>query len=88
LEEGVHPGSIVLLLKAFIFDVSCRDNITSWHRPKLKEFKSDGGKKYVTFTMDFGKFMRCGFYDWKLVRLTKSGKLQSVAKIMNMEDLN
>ena len=88
LEEGTHPGSIVLLLKTFILDSQCKDNITSWHRPKLKEYRSDGQKKYVVFTMDFGKFMRCGFYDWKLVRMTKNGKLQSVAKIMNMDDID
>ena len=27
---------------------------------------------------------RCGFYDWKLIRLTSSGKLNSVKKIMNL----
>lgn len=37
--------------------------------------------------MDFGRFRRCGIYDWKLVRLTHTGKLVSVYKIMNMDNL-
>jgi len=36
--------------------------------------------------MDFGRFRRCGIYDWKLLRLTSAGKLNSVYKIMNHDN--
>ena len=41
----------------------------------------------MAFKMDFGRFKRCGFYDWKLIRMTNSGKLQSIQKIMNLDEL-
>lgn len=40
----------------------------------------------MTFTMNFGQFKRCGFYDWKLVKMTGSGKLQSIQKIINLDN--
>jgi hypothetical protein len=44
-DEILNPDSIVLMLNAFIFDVSCKNSIISWHRPKLNVLKSDGVMK-------------------------------------------
>jgi hypothetical protein len=33
--------------------------------------------------LDLGKFTRCGFYDWKLVRLEKSG-IKSIYKVADI----
>jgi hypothetical protein len=38
--------------------------------------------------MDFGRFVRAGYHDWKLVRLTESGKLRSIYKIMELDNVN
>ena len=38
-------------------------------------------------SMDLGKFKKCGYYDWKLVRMEKSGKIKGLYKVSNMEDL-
>ncbi|CAK79065.1 unnamed protein product (macronuclear) [Paramecium tetraurelia] len=86
--DSSYPlSSIVILLKSYIFDSGCKQNIVSWHKPKLSEYSNQGDKKYMAFKMDFGRFKRCGFYDWKLIRMTTSGKLQSLQKIMNLDEL-
>lgn len=41
----------------------------------------------MVVSLDFGKFKKCGFYDWKLVKMEKSGKIKGIYKISNMEDL-
>jgi hypothetical protein len=50
--------------------------VISWHIPsvnefdkfKVKEFKQHDNidKKYVSVSLNLGKFLKCGFYDWKL----------------------
>lgn len=37
--------------------------------------------------MDLGEFTRCGFYDWKLVKLLKSGRMKSLYKMYNLDEL-
>lgn len=32
----------------------------------------------ITIDMNFGKFWKCGFYDWRLMELSESGKLTTV----------
>lgn len=34
--------------------------------------------------MDLGKFTRCGYFDWRLVRMLKDGTIQTVFKIENI----
>jgi len=38
-------------------------------------------------SLDLGKFKKCGYYDWKLVRMEKSGKIKGLYKVSNMDDL-
>lgn len=37
-------------------------------------------------SLDLGKFKKCGYYDWKLVRMEKSGKIKGLYKISNIDD--
>ena len=41
----------------------------------------------MIISMDLGKFKKCGYYDWKLVRMEKSGKIKGLYKISNMDEL-
>ena len=54
------------------------------HKPKVKEYRKVNERRFVSIHMDFGNFKRCGFYDWKLVRLELDGSIDSVGKILNL----
>lgn len=41
----------------------------------------------MSVSMELGRFKKCGYYDWKLVRMEKSGKIKGLYKVSNMEDL-
>lgn len=44
-------------------------------------FKTKGSKRYVSVSLDLGRFTRCGFFDWKLVKLLETGEINSVYKV-------
>lgn len=49
----------------------------------MREFRVVKGRRFAEVILDLGKFTRCGFYDWKLVRLEKSG-IKSIYKIADL----
>lgn len=50
--------------------------------------KVEGSKKYVSVSLDLGRFTRCGFFDWKLVKLMQSGEIKSVYKVRTIESIH
>ncbi|KAL4507061.1 hypothetical protein ABPG72_001854 [Tetrahymena utriculariae] len=86
IESDQYDENIVFLVKSLIFLPSTRQNVISIHKPKIKEFAVVGNKRYVSVQLDLGRFKRCGFYDWKLVKLMETGEIKSVYKIADLRD--
>jgi len=67
--------------------------VVTWHKPKIIEFSSSDGKefkeyaKYIVVSLDLGNFTKCGFYDWKLVKLQKNGKVKGLYKVYDLNEL-
>lgn len=47
----------------------------TWHKVEDRNIET---KDNITqeITINFGKFWKCGFYDWRLVSISEDGKLQ------------
>lgn len=71
------------------------EQVITWHKPKIidfsnlfskgKEYKEFG--KYIVVSLDLGRFTKCGFYDWKLVKLQKNGKVKGLYKVYDLKEL-
>jgi len=49
----------------------------TWH--KIEQHNTVSTNDEATeITINFGKFWKCGFYDWRLMEMTPAGKLQPV----------
>lgn len=57
----------------------------SLHKPEIIEFKKIGDRRFVRISLDLGRFTRCGFYDWRLVRV-KEDNFVSVYKITEKKE--
>lgn len=53
------------------------DVILTWHKIEQHNIKSQTDDE-TQIEINFGKFWKCGFYDWRLMELTESGKLTTV----------
>ena len=62
-------------------------SIISWHKPKITLYSNTNNEKYYEVSMDFDRFFKCGFYDWKLFFMSPAGKLYSLYKIVPMDQL-
>lgn len=71
-------------MKSYLFIPECKQNVISLHKPECQEYKKVKGRRFVQVKLDLGTFTRCGFYDWKLVRLQKDGTIRSVYKIADL----
>lgn len=71
------------------------NQVISWHKPRIidlssflgyaKEYKEMG--KYIVVSLDLGQFTKCGFYDWKLVKIQKNGKVKGLYKVYDLKEL-
>lgn len=55
----------------------------TWHKIEARNvIKSEAVKQdnkdavQLELSINFGKFWKCGFYDWRLVQISADGKLQ------------
>lgn len=48
VESDKNDENIVFLVKSFVFLPGTRQNVISIHKPRVKEFKYDGAKKYIS----------------------------------------
>jgi glycogen synthase len=64
--EGLEPESIFMQLKAPSQLRTCKHFIISYHTPDVR--KTERG---FILKVDLGEFTRCGFYDWRFVRLSE-----------------
>jgi len=47
----------------------------TWHKIEPRNIVSQDNIQYEV-SINFGKFWKCGFYDWRLVSISEDGKLQ------------
>ena len=83
--EERDNSTIVILVSAKSFSSKSNQTVISWHKPKIQDYKTS--QNFVLVSFEMGDFTKCGFHDWKLVRLQKSGKVKGIYKIYNMDDL-
>lgn len=50
-------------------------HLLSWHKIEARNIVKEDNLQYE-ICINFGKFWKCGFYDWRLVSITDDGKLQ------------
>ena len=56
-------------------------NVLSIFKPEVKIIEKKNNYQYVAVKLDLGKFSRCGYYDWRIVKLGKDGKIMPFYKI-------
>ena len=78
IESEAEDSCFALSLKSLSFEDSQREEVVSWHLPKVESYEAETGSRSVIISMDFGVFPRAGFYDWKLVKFQTGGKIASV----------
>jgi len=50
------------------------DSVLTWHKMVPRNFIKTTALD-VSLSINFGKFWKCGFYDWRVVIISSSGKL-------------
>lgn len=50
------------------------DRVLTWHKIEQHNIVATSDSE-VEVSVNFGKFWKCGFYDWKLMLLSEQGKL-------------
>ena len=86
-------NTICFQLNAPPLNPASNEPVVTWHKPKIIEFASSEGKefkeyaKYIVVSLDLGNFTKCGFYDWKLVKLQKNGKVKGLYKVYDLNEL-
>jgi hypothetical protein len=50
-------------------------HLLTWHKLEERNIVSKDNIQ-EEISINFGKFWKCGFYDWRLVSITEDGKLQ------------
>jgi hypothetical protein len=51
----------------------CNKNIVTWHKIEKRNIVSRD-KISTTININFGKFWKCGFFDWRLVEISDQGR--------------
>jgi hypothetical protein len=49
-------------------------NVLSWHKVESRNL-SNSTNYSEEITINFGKFWKCGYYDWRLVSVSDNGNL-------------
>ena len=49
-------------------------HLLTWHKIEARNIVKEDNMQYE-ICINFGKFWKCGFYDWRLVSITDDGKL-------------
>lgn len=58
--------------------------ILTWHKVDQRNIiKTEG--VMTDIQINFGKFLKCGFYDWRLVVINEEGRLQTLETIAKPE---
>ena len=52
------------------------DSFLTWHKIHERNFVSVTDDS-VEVTINFGKFWKCGFYDWRIIVINKEGKMST-----------
>jgi hypothetical protein len=52
--------------------------VNSWHRVCIKKDSKE-------FILSMGKFWKCGFYDWRFVKINQKGQLKALDMIIKKE---
>lgn len=59
-------------------------SILTWHKIDQRNIVS--AKDYQTeISINFGKFWKCGFYDWRIVAVKETGRLQPLEMIAKVD---
>ena len=80
VESESDDANFAVMLNTFSFSLNDQDEVLSWHIPKVIPYESEAGQtsKVLVISLDVGQFTRAGYYDWKLIRFQKGGKIASV----------
>ena len=80
IESDKDDCNIAFMLNASPFDGSNEESLISWHQPKVIPFTDEKNNptNFVIVSVDFGFFPRAGFYDWKIIKFQRGGKIASV----------
>ena len=90
-------NTICFQLNAPPLNRESQENVVTWHKPKIIEFYSSSnnqGKeykeygKYIVVNLDLGNFSKCGFFDWKLVKIQRNGKVKGLYKVYDLNELS
>jgi len=64
---------VVIMLSSPAFFNDCPLTILTWHTVKVQPGKN---KDEYVVEKKFKKFWRCGFYDWKIIKIGEGGKIE------------
>lgn len=81
VESEIDDTHFAIMLNTYSFSPNDSEEIVSWHIPKMLPYDAATGaenSKAMVISLDFGNFPRAGFYDWKLIKFQKGGKIASV----------
>lgn len=53
------------------------NTVLTWHKIENRNIVSTNDEE-TEIMINFGKFWKCGFYDWRLMEMSENGKLQTV----------
>jgi len=87
IESTNFDNVVALCLKSYLFAPYATENVLSFHKPHISNYCEQDGRRFLSVHIDFGRFTRCGFYDWKLCHI-KEGGIQSVHKIVDLNCFN
>lgn len=55
---------------------NCHDSVLTWHKIADRNIVSQTNLE-VSIAINFGKFWKCGFYDWRIIVINGKGALSS-----------
>jgi hypothetical protein len=56
---------------------SVHDTVLTWHKIEVHNIVRSSEDE-TEIELNFGKFWKCGFYDWRLMEMPENGKLNTV----------
>lgn len=80
VESEPEDSCFAVALVSFSFEGNSKEEVLSWHIPKVTPYQmeEDFNTRTLIISMDLGAFPRTGFYDWKLMKFQRGGKIASV----------
>lgn len=80
IESDKDDYNIAMLLSSLSFDGNDQDPLISWHIPQIVKFLDEGQKstQFIVVSIDLGFFPRSGFYDWKIIKYQRGGRIGSI----------